>query len=75
MAHRLLLVALTVSSFALAFADDMPFWGESSPATNRAAAVSQTLSLTAFSSVEFIEKVVAVPEFSSEKFGAVLIIR
>ena len=57
-----------------AMADDMPFWGEGSPSTNRNTVVSQaTAVVQSFSSFVFSWHSFHMPKFDSRKNGFIIV--
>ena len=68
-------VGLTLATLSFARAAIMPFWGEGSPSTNRAPSQVWTVPIETFSSQDFTVRIQSIPEFSSEKLGALIIIR
>lgn len=72
---RILTVPVLLAAFA-AGADNLPFWGDAEPATNRTSASSQTVALAS----EFESRIcagdeVALATFDSRPKGATFIIR
>lgn len=60
----------------VANADDLPFWGDANPATNRTSASSQTVALTSgFESRLCAEADFTLATFDSRSKGATFIIR
>ena len=68
-------IGLSLVTLSLARAAIMPFWGEGSPATNRAPSQVWSVPIETFSSQDFAVRIQSIPEFSSEKLGALIIIR
>ena len=63
---KLMVYPLLMFGFA-AMADDMPFWGDGSPNTNRVASASQTRTIGSFSSRDFCFDSIALENFDSTK--------
>ena len=59
----------------VAAADDIPFWGDGSPVTNRAPAVAQTVVVRPFSSFVFDWRVFVLRRFNSTSPATVFIVR
>lgn len=58
----------------VAMADDLPFWGEESPSTNRNAVVSQATAVVQnFSTFVFSWHSFHMPKFDSRKNGFVIV--
>ena len=75
-AIKLFLLVLGQSAAFVAGADNLPFWGDAEPATNRTSASSQTVALAS----EFESRIcagdeVALATFDSRPVGAILMIR
>ena len=80
MALKRTLMAVAVAGVAMvlakvAAADDMPFWGDGSPVTNRAPAVAETVVLRPFSSFVFDWRIFALRRFNSTSPATVLFVR
>ena len=72
---RILTVPVLLAAFA-AGADNLPFWGDAEPATNRTSASSQTAALTAgFESRLCTGGEFSLAVFDSRSVGATFIIR
>ena len=73
---RALACAAAVAALSAAVADTIPFWGDETPATNRTAAADVSASpVGGFESRPYVESDFAVPYFSSEKVGMVILVR
>jgi hypothetical protein len=59
----------------IAAADAMPFWGDGSPATNRAPAIVETVVVRPFSSFVFDWRVFVLHKFNSKNPATVLFVR
>ena len=59
----------------IAAADAMPFWGDGSPATNRAPAVAETVVVSPFSSFVFDWRIFVLRRFNSTSPATVFIVR
>ena len=72
---KAIVCVVCVVGVALAtFADDMPFWGEGSPSTNRNTTVSHTTAVIQnFSSFAFSWHIFNVPKFDSRRNGFVIV--
>ena len=72
---QILMVPVLLAVFAVG-AEDLPFWGDADPATNRTSASSQTVALsTRFESRPYTEADFSLATFDSRPKGATLIIR
>ena len=71
--RTLILMTIMVTA-GVGLADALQFWGEGSPSTNRAGAVSHVVSLTTFSSLEWANIAFALQEFNSSHLGLVLVV-
>ena len=67
--------ALALVGLLSAAADDLPFWGTSPDGTNRTADVSFDVQLLSFGSWEFQDACETVYDFSSMKFGLLLLLK
>lgn len=71
--RKLILTLLLMVGLA-AMADDLPFWGEGSPSTNRNTVVSQASAVVqSFSSFVFSWHNFHMPKFDSRKNGFVIV--
>ncbi len=80
MALKTTLMAVAAAGVAMALAkiaaaDDMPFWGDGSPATNRAPAVVETACVSSFSSFVLDCRIATLRRFNSTSPATVLFIR
>ena len=71
-----LTVAASLTLSGLSFGEDMPFWGDPNPATNRTAAASAEVVIRpAFESRPYVDYWLQLMEFSSMKLGFLLLFR
>ena len=73
---RLAASAMCAAMFGVgaAFAEDMPFWGEGSPSTNRVAAVDRHHGMPSFSSFVCDARTHVFARFKSTKPSLVIIV-
>ena len=69
-----LAVVAAMLCFSMASADDMPFWGDGSPNTNRVASASQARAIGSFSSRDFCLDSIVLENFNSTKTRFIFIV-
>ena len=68
-------VCAAMAAPGIAAADDMPFWGDGSPVTNRVPAVAETVVVRPFSSFVFDLRIFALRKFNSNSPATVFFVR
>ena len=73
---KALALAATVALSGFSFGEDMPFWGDPDPATNRTAVASAEVVIRpAFESRPYVDYWLQLMDFSSMKLGFLLLFR
>ena len=71
---RLAAISAALALAVAAFADDMPFWGEGSPSTNRVAAVATSAQIAHFCSRPYYGSRFILDKFKSTKPTLVIVV-
>ena len=71
---RLAAIGAAIALAGAAFADDMPFWGEGSPSTNRVAAVATSTQIAQFCSRPYYSARFTLDKFKSTKPNLIIMV-
>ena len=71
---RLAAIGAAIALAGAAFADDMPFWGEGSPSTNRVAAVATSTQIAHFCSRPYYSAQLVLNRFNSTKPSLIIMV-